>query len=308
MRRIAPGSPSPQPWSVDRAAVVTRDGQTLTGVISLPGGRTTDGCLSCRPAPCITFVEHSPPEDVCPVAAIEMAPIEGHPAFADSCLGCGLCAIRCPVGAIEWSGSAVAGRGVIKPGADVLAGPMSTIDLEQLALGTQWHRDDIDALADRLASATAALGQDAFYPLTEKLFRAAGFDARLGRPGDTANRIDLTLVSDNDAVPVEIKSPTESRAVNMKSIQQALENKVILMARQPFESRRESASLVVALDLPAARSAVTELVDDIWTAYRIRIGLLALSDLWRAAIAASRGTPLWTWDALAAARGPLAAH
>ncbi len=308
MRRIVATRPGSHSLLLPPGARVRRDARNLAGVISLPGGTELSACLSCQPAPCLEFAESPGGAPVCPVSAIASSPSDGRPVVSDACIACGLCALRCPLGALSEAGASIDVAEPPPASAGIANGQTDLAEFVRVGRTSRWEHDDDSGLCDRLAEGTSTLSQDAFYPLTANLFRAAGFDARLGRRGDTANRIDLTIVTDGDAIPVEIKSPTETRPFSVKSIQQALENKVVLTARQHHKAKRTSSSLVVALDPPAARSDVTELVDDVWSAFSVSIGLVPVAELWRAALYGCRGESLWTWETLANARGLLATY
>ncbi|MDA8068770.1 MAG: hypothetical protein M0T77_09195, partial [Actinomycetota bacterium] len=108
----------------------------------------------------------------------------------------------------------------------------------------------------------------------------AGFPAWRPPQGDTSNRIDLILIERDDSLPVEVKSRTEVAAINVKSVQQALENKILIDERDLPTTQRGSSTLVVGYEYPPARSAVDELLGDIKTAYGIRIGLISLRALY----------------------------
>jgi hypothetical protein len=137
-----------------------------------------------------------------------------------------------------------------------------------------------EALADVLYPRAATLFQSEFYPLVAALFSLAGFPAWRPPPGDTSNRIDLILIDREDSVPVEVKSRTEVDAINVKSIQQALENKILLDERELPQAKRDASTLVVGYEHPPIRSGVNELVRDIKAAYGISIGLISLRDLY----------------------------
>jgi hypothetical protein len=123
--------------------------------------------------------------------------------------------------------------------------------------------------------------------MVASLFEAAGLVSWRPPRGDTSNRIDLILIDSRDSLPVEIKSRTESEAINIKSVQQALENRVVLNERKFAPAVGKSASLVVGFSYPPSRSEVLKLVDDIWEVFTVRIGLISLSGLFDLALRAT---------------------
>lgn len=266
-------------------------------------------CLRCPDEPCVRF---DPAESgggnaisVCPVGAIQQARSETGPVIAPECVGCGLCVLRCPVGALHLGPAGEVGVAPPDPATTV---PV-TDDAEFFASrdGVSGHIAWPDAtwreVATRLANAAAGLRQDAFYPLVAHLFTAAGHPAWSPAHGDTSNRIDLILIDDVDSLPAEVKSRTESATINVKSVQQALENRVVLDERAFFAANPASSTLVVGFDYPAERSDVAELIDDIATSFDVNVGLISLADLYRMALRHELAGETVPRDALAALKG-----
>ena len=272
-----------------RAPIASTAHHIVTTTFSAPGTLIFDdgygepaSCIRCPDTPCmiITDETNATQLETCAFNAIEL--VEQVPTITDRCTGCGLCVLRCPVGAISLS--PVSGI------ADVQAPRLGRYFFEASAREHQQYRDSVtldwqvgeierQALSIQLAEITQVLGHDKFYPFVASIFTDAGFAAVVGNPGDTSNRIDIVLIHPDDSLPVEVKSPTESSYINVKSIQQALENKVVMDERQFYPTLLTSSSLVVGLEYPPARSGVQELVDDIYTVYGVRIGLIALPRL-----------------------------
>jgi hypothetical protein len=194
--------------------------------------------------------------------------------------------MRCPVGAISLKSSSVA---EVSPpnllNAELAFDEQDFLNsrMEDKSPST-WTEETWKEISTRLAENCSRLRQEHFYPLVARLFTAAGLLAWLPPRGDTNNRIDLILLDDRNSIPVEIKSKTESEAINVKSIQQALENRVILDERKFFPAVRDSSTLVVGFSYPPSRSDVSELVEDIAMAFGVNIGLISLSDLFRLAL------------------------
>lgn len=245
--------------------------------------------------------------NVCPVGAIQHARSETGPAIAAECVSCGLCVMRCPVGALHLGPS---GKVVVAPPDPTTTVPSADdaeffASREAAANHATWAAGTWDELAGRLATAAAGLRQDAFYPLVAHLFTAAGHPAWLPARGDTSNRIDLILVDEADSLPAEVKSPTESMAINVKAIQQALENRVVLDERTFFAADPSSSTLVVGYNYPPDRSDVAELIDDIAVSFDISVGMISLEDLYRIALKHQLAGEMFPRDALAALQGRL---
>ena len=119
-----------------------------------------------------------------------------------------------------------------------------------------------------------------FYKIIGLILEHIGFaDVRVTRDGDVNNRMDAIIVDATDSIPIEIKSPGESKEINIKSIRQACENKVILLSRKFYESTKDTTSLSIAFQYPPERSDIYELIDDINVAYEFNIGIINIDDL-----------------------------
>jgi hypothetical protein len=121
--------------------------------------------------------------------------------------------------------------------------------------------------------------QTGFYPLVTHLFQILGYKSDYSRAGVNYQRWDACVWIGSDAIPVEIKSPTEELFLSTKAVRQALENKVILLARGGLKTRRELTSLVVGNRLPNERGEMSNLIDDVFGAYGLRLGVLDLKSL-----------------------------
>lgn len=121
--------------------------------------------------------------------------------------------------------------------------------------------------------------QTAFYPLVTHLFQILGFESDYSRAGVNYQRWDAYVKVDGYALPVEIKSPTEEVMLSTKAVRQALENKVILLSRGGLETHPELASLVVGNRLPNERGEMSNLIDDVFKAFGLRLGVIDLTTL-----------------------------
>jgi hypothetical protein len=122
--------------------------------------------------------------------------------------------------------------------------------------------------------------QNVYYELIGYLFEILGFTkCSVTREGDTNNRIDALILEINYTIPIEIKSPTEISYINIKSISQALENKIILTSRNLFLNNFDDTSLVVAHNYPNTRSEVNDLIEYYYNSYKIVIGCIDFKTL-----------------------------
>ena len=136
-----------------------------------------------------------------------------------------------------------------------------------------------EAAADAFRESRRTDTQTEFYPLVTNLMRLIGYRSAPSRPGDNYQRWDACVWLKGMAVPMEIKSPTEELLLSTKAVRQALENKVILLARGALNTRRDMTTLIVGFQLPNERGDMATLIDDIHATFGISIGVLDLRAL-----------------------------
>lgn len=140
-------------------------------------------------------------------------------------------------------------------------------------------------IVETLLAKFVSANKDDFYPLVASLFCVLGFDCENPRPGRNYERYDAIIKDPHASIPVEIKSPGEELFLSVKAVRQALENKIILLSRMPFPTRRDTTSLVVGYNLPNDRAEVASLVADVFKAFGLRIGIVDFRTLLRMACA-----------------------
>jgi len=177
--------------------------------------------------------------------------------------------------------------------------PKVTLSVSTVSVSTETDRDELEVevvklfkstfereksvteTVEKIAATLAQAKKDKFYPLVASLFRVIGYSCQVSRPGVNYERWDAFITHDTDSIPIEIKSPTEEEFISIKAVRQALENKVILLARKAFSTRWETTSLAVGYKLPNDRSEVNNLIDDIYKAYNLVIGVIDIYSLLR---------------------------
>jgi hypothetical protein len=142
----------------------------------------------------------------------------------------------------------------------------------------------LDQIIEKVAHDYRGTAKDVFYPAVETLFCSLGNDCECSRVGVNYQRMDALIRHPIDSIPIEIKSPAEQQYISVKGVRQALENKIVLLARKYAASHWETTSIVVGYDLPADRSEVMNLVDDIYKTYGIAIGIVDFRTLVRLAV------------------------
>lgn len=120
-----------------------------------------------------------------------------------------------------------------------------------------------------------------FYDYVGEMLNRIGFDTLVTREGDVNCRFDATIKDAVHTIPIEIKSPLEVNEINIKAITQACENKIVLLSRHFFPTKKETTSLAIGFEYPPSRSDVYELIDNIFDAYNINIGIVDTESLLR---------------------------
>ena len=134
--------------------------------------------------------------------------------------------------------------------------------------------EDLETAIEYIRSQYANVNRDIFYPIVAKLFKVIGYDCELSRTGVNYERWDAMIGSSKHSIPIEIKSPGEEEFLSVKAIRQALENKIVLLARNAYPTEFKDTSLVVCYNLPNSRSEVSSLINDIFEVYDIVIGVI----------------------------------
>lgn len=106
-----------------------------------------------------------------------------------------------------------------------------------------------------------------------------GFSNVFSRQGDNGARWDAIIIDDKRSIPIEIKSPKEAPHISIKAIQQALENKIVLLSRKPYITDNKTTSLAIGYYLPNERAEVNALISDIKNTYGYSIGVIDLKSL-----------------------------
>lgn len=253
--------------------------------VSALGASNPTGCLNCPDKPCITFYktgEMTEKVAVCPTSAISV--IEGEKVYVnDDCISCGICAALCPAAAID-----------VVPGTKAVVRAIQVSDLEIIEdVDVYYERREalrrlnfltpveINSAVSAFSKQSESLTQKSFYRLVATLFECLDINTFLPPSGDTNNRVDLFLIDEVSSLAIEIKSATETKSINIKSVQQALENRIVLDERRFFNALPDDSSLVVGFEYPNERSGVTELILDIHKTFGVRIGMISIEELYR---------------------------
>lgn len=134
-------------------------------------------------------------------------------------------------------------------------------------------------IVERLFSEYKEADINVFYPLVVVILKIMGFSNVFSRQGDNGARWDAIIIDDKRSIPIEIKSPKEAPHISIKAIQQALENKIVLLSRKPYITDNKTTSLAIGYYLPNERAEVNALISDIKNTYGYSIGVIDLKSL-----------------------------
>lgn len=145
---------------------------------------------------------------------------------------------------------------------------------------TKWFKDTVEEqyglenAINHIFNNFAGVNKEEFYPLVARLFRFLGYDCEHSRAGVNYQRWDAIIKHESESIPIEIKSPGEEEFISVKAVRQALENKIILLSRKSFPTKPDTTTLVVGYKLPNNRAEVVSLIDDVYKAYGVIIGVI----------------------------------
>jgi len=249
-------------------------------------GRAT--CLGCHDAPCIEFTEKQlnlegalgeipgdPSHDVCPIDAINWDTAREFPAIdAERCIGCGICAVNCPYGAINLTPDGVAGVETSDPDGitnEKQDGDTTYIELPRagnLASATYPFARNMPEFVDRLSDVQTIR-------LTRNMFAACGVSASMRRKGDTNIRMDGLLHLSGDQIGVV---ELETSAAVLESPRALIEDVAVLNNRfnVPIEN---IVPVSIVGTLPNERAEYYRVIDDIEKVLNIRCRTLTLGAL-----------------------------
>ena len=160
-------------------------------------------CLACVDRPCIEFSVDEREggtrinKNVCPTNAIALEEKTGHITIdKESCVGCGLCVMRCPVFALHF---------VKDDSPQVMVNRESPIYqrvdkenqidiLSKINIARRVKRPEIEAASASVRRALRFTDKSVFYPLVGNYLTAVGLPTWIPRVGDTSNRMDGIII------------------------------------------------------------------------------------------------------------------
>lgn len=257
----------------------------------------TAGCLRCTSPRCIQFssdeiscgdikIKKDNNKSVCPVNAISWDSKFDHPVtINDSCLGCGLCMKRCPVGALYYSAGKI----------------MINLELsefqEEVPVNDQninKHQKQVEILSSRhkcgyyIREGSERALRFTYKKLKEKtnnqyhnllvrnLLIGLGCKSAMPGRGDVATRMDAIYSSKDKAFgAVEVEFGRDNTLEASRGI---LDDIAVLNARHNIAKDNET-PIVVCLELPNERQDYWQVVKDINKVTKVKINTISIGAL-----------------------------
>ena len=263
-------------------------------VIKLKTCDTLASCIGCHNPKCMKYsaseisakgrLSEFPCEmndSVCPVGAIVWEKGDCFPVILkEQCINCGLCASRCPLGAIYcYDDTAEINSG--EPYVNFVESTPKNIAMqsEQLCqlskvvhLGQYAAMGDIDKVYDKIEAAQASKQ----FPnlLTRNLLIALGNDCFMRRSGDVYIRIDALIETAGKVAPIEVEF---TNAV-LESPRAILDDIAVLYSRYGID-KNTMAPLMISFEFPNNRTEYWQVIKDINSVLGIKINSLTIGAL-----------------------------
>lgn len=255
-------------------------------------------CLRCIEPRCIKFAEdeisgnafsdfsYERNLNVCPVEAIKWNFDKELPEINDSsCIGCGLCASRCPAGAIYKSENQLK---IVEPSLEYDDIPMNRTVLEKHRSFVQkldkidWcHRfqKENDAIMSQIYRDVSVFDGRSMVPdiLVRNLMIALNHKCAISRVGDVYTRMDAVYSSNLPPVCKGVMRIEFGRDI-LEASRGILDDIAVMHARKNL-NKNENAALVVCLSFPNKRQGYFQVIKDIQRVLNIKIQTISLGAL-----------------------------
>jgi Fe-S-cluster-containing hydrogenase component 2 len=255
------------------------------------GSKSKSTCLRCETASCMTFADTEVvsaslanfPADrnstVCPANAITRENGSAPVIASDACMLCGVCASRCPVGAIRMAPHAVIEDTQVEvfPETESLAEALATISVFNGVSKTGEFLVETDVIVDELSTrlnfAWRSVGDRFPDHLARNLLIAAGAGAAMRRKGDNAARMDIAL---GPPWPAFGCAEAEFGDVAVLDAPRDLMDDVAVCVGRHGKDKGSMVAMVITDVLPNRRSEYWRILQDIKTVLDVKISTVTV--------------------------------
>lgn len=266
------------------------EGENL--ISSADGKKHCVGCLNCQNPKCVNItsdeINSSKFKDisqdmnrlVCPVDAIQIGK-RSIKINEEKCIGCGLCAVRCPVGAIAIKN----GHACLQKGDGI-----SSISVAVTEKNIKKHNDQIKALCLMNCSGTVCIENDKRIEtickkiskmsqeeqniLARNILIALGNKATLTRKGNVYTRMDGFIDTGKYFGVVEVET-----GADMLDVSRAILDDVAVTNVRYGIEKKDNHPLAIVLGLPNKRTDYWQVLKDIKNVIEIKIGTITFGAL-----------------------------
>jgi Fe-S-cluster-containing hydrogenase component 2 len=261
-------------------------------VVAFSDGSTSkSSCLRCETAPCMTYADTEVvsvsladfPADrnpsVCPANAIVRENGAAPVISPDACMLCGVCASRCPVGAIRMVPYAVVDdtQREAFPETESLAESLAALSVFAAVprIGEFLVESDaiVDDMRSRLLAAWNRIGDRFPDHLARNLLIASGAGAAMRRKGDNAARMDIALGAPWPAFGC---AEAEFGDVAVLDAPRDLMDDVAVCVGRLGKDKDSIVALVVTDVLPNRRSEYWRILQDVRKILGVKIGTVTV--------------------------------
>lgn len=281
----------------DLPVAIERDTLGQAAALVFPDGeRVASGCLGCKKALCseltaeelklqrLDELSSSSVQTLCPTGALTFIAGNSDPVINEKlCISCGLCAIRCPVGAITSDETATQ----IVSMSSELASYVTEIDHENVNAGKfntsllniQKTIPSVPLFEDshivRVTQAVKLLPEADQNLFIRAILTTLGARMIVRRTGDVYTRMDgFFELADGAIGPVEIESGNDS----LEAIRDTLEDLSVIHNRFDTSINAQT-PLVVFFELPTERQGYWQVVADVENIFGIQVRTVTVGAL-----------------------------
>lgn len=268
--------------------------------ITFTDGTVSDACcLRCNDAPCAYYAQDEERctsmrdmpadrnEQVCPTGALEFQADDKVPQIkSDLCILCGICAVRCPVGAIQLphETGATVSKELEAPfvetpeysGSHMLGVRNLFLPCKKQGVILQESERVLKRVEERLEAVEKKLSDNFPNHLARNLFRAVGVSADMRRVGNVHLRADIVLGSKGIERGLAEVEFDEGCALDIP--RDLLDDVAVFVSRHGWQ-KSETQCFVVINQLPNRRSEFWHILQDVRSVLALDVIVLTFAGL-----------------------------